>query len=332
MAIPKFPKNGKVVIMLAVIIFLVSSGCYAYLKTADGDKNVHASGTVEVTEVQLTPQAGGRIIRLEIDESDVVKKGDLIARMSMDGADNDVSMAADSLAAARQQLNELQNGYRKEDVAKAEAEVGLRKTLYDQAAKDENRFVRLSADGVVSAREAELYSENANARQDELRIAQQQLTLLHNGSREEQIKAAQANVKRAAEALKKAKTLAAYKEFYSPADGTILTKNYEVGDVIAAGAPIATLGKMNDCWVKLYIPSTQLGLIKLGGLAEVQVDAYPDRVFHGKVSEVNQKAEYNPRLSLTQKERSNMVFWIKISIDNPDGVLKPGMPADVVVL
>jgi len=87
--------------MLAVIIFLVSSGCYAYLKTADGDKNVHASGTVEVTEVQLTPQAGGRIIRLEIDESDVVKKGDLIARMSMDGADNDVSMAADSLAAAR---------------------------------------------------------------------------------------------------------------------------------------------------------------------------------------------------------------------------------------
>jgi len=116
-----------------------------------------------------------------------------------------------------QQLNELQNGYKKEDVAKAEAEVGLRKTLYDQAAKDENRFVRLSADGVVSAREAELYSENANARQDELRIAQQQLTLLHNGSRKEQIKAAQANVKRAAEALKKAKTLAAYKEFYSPA-------------------------------------------------------------------------------------------------------------------
>ena len=89
---------------------------------------------------------------------------------------------------------------------------------------------------------------------------------------------------------------------------------------------------MNDCWVKLYIPSTQLGLIRLGGLAEVQVDAYPDRVFLGKVSEVNQKAEYNPRLSLTQKERSNMVFWIKISIDNPDGVLKPGMPADVVVL
>ncbi len=62
------------------------------------------------------------------------------------------------------------------------------------------------------------------------------------------------------------------------------------------------------------------------------MDAYPDRVFNGKVSEVNQKAEYNPRLSLTQKERSNMVFWIKISIDNPDGILKPGMPADVVIL
>ena len=75
----------------------------------------------------------------------------------------------------------------------------------------------------------------------------------------------------------------------------------------------------------------KLGLVKLGGKAEVVVDAYPDRKLQAKITEVNQQAEYNPRLSLTQKERSNMVFWIKVSVENSDGILKPGMPADVTL-
>ena len=72
-------------------------------------------------------------------------------------------------------------------------------------------------------------------------------------------------------------------------------------------------------------------VVKLGGKAEVVVDAYPDRKLQAKITEVNQQAEYNPRLSLTQKERSNMVFWIKVSVENSDGILKPGMPADVTL-
>ena len=150
--------------------------------------------------------------------------------------------------------------------------------------------------------------------------------------RPEQIAAAEANVARAESAYRKAKTLVGYKEFYSPADGVVLTKNYQVGDVVNAGAPIATLGDMNDCWVKLYIPSTQLGLIKLGAKCSVYVDPFPKRAFEATVTEVNQQAEYNPRMSLTQNERANMVFWIKISINDTEGVIKPGMPADVTIL
>ena len=64
----------------------------------------------------------------------------------------------------------------------------------------------------------------------------------------------------------------------------------------------------------------------------MRIDAFPDREFEASVSEVNQQAEYNPRMSLTQKERENMVFWIKVRIKNAEGVIKPGMPADVTVL
>jgi HlyD family secretion protein len=324
-------KVKKLVAFIVVIVLIVGGCVWYYLQHRDTDKRVKASGTVEVTEVQLAPLAGGRIIELNIKEADVVKKGQLIARMSLDGADRDVAMAQEALAAAQQQYSEMQTGFRKEDIAKARAEVSLRATQYNQAVRDQKRFEGLAKEGVVAKRDAELYTEAANAKRDAMTAANEQLRLLLNGMRPEEIAAAKANMKRAEAAVAKAKTLVGYKNFYSPSDGTILTKNYELGDVVSPGAPIATLGQMNDCWIKLYIPSTQLGLVKLGGKAEVVVDAYPGRKLPAKITEVNQQAEYNPRLSLTQKERSNMVFWIKVSVDNKDGILKPGMPADVTL-
>lgn len=331
MKIPNFFKSKKFILIVAVFVILASLGCIYAGKNLK-DEQVKASGTVEVKEVQLSPQAGGRIIELKIQEADVIKKGDLIAKMSLDGSDQEVEIAEATLTAAQQQLLELQNGFRREDVSKARAEYALRKTQHEQALRDYIRFKALAEDGVVSVREAELYAENADSKMNAMKMSRDTLSLLENGMRPEQIEIARANVKRAESALQRAKTLIGYKEFYSPSDGVILTKNYELGDVITAGAPIATLGVMTDCWVKLYIPSTQLGLIKLGGEAEVRIDAFPDRKFKAIVTEVNQQAEYNPRLSLTQSERANMVFWIKISIDNPEGILKPGMPADVEII
>lgn len=323
--------SGKAV-AAAVVLLLIGSSAAIYFKERPDTSHVRASGTVEVTEVQLAPLAGGRILELAIEESDKVEKGQFIARLSMDGADDEVKMAEAALAAARAQLEELRNGYRREDIARARAQLGAYTAQYEQAKRDEERFAALAADGVVAARDAELAAEKSKAAHDTMQAAREQLRLLENGPRAEQIAAAEANAKRAEAALGKAKTLVGYKELYSPVSGVVLTKNYEPGDVINAGAPVATLGDLTDCWVKLYIPSTQLSLVKLGGKCSVFVDPYPDRAFEAAITEINQQAEYNPRMSLTQSERANMVFWIKVSIKDTGGVIKPGMPADVVVL
>ncbi len=68
----------------------------------------------------------------------------------------------------------------------------------------------------------------------------------------------------------------------------------------------------------------------MGGAAQIRVDSYPDRVFTGSVREISGQAEYNPRLSLTQEERANQIFWVKVALSNDEGIMKPGMPADVV--
>ena len=257
---PKF-FSGRNVLILFVLLLVVGTSAAVYFKKRPNDDRLKASGTVEVTQVQLAPLAGGRIEELTIKEADHVEKGQLIARLSLDGADDEVKMAEFALAAARAQLEELNNGFRKEDIAKARAEVDARRARAEQAGRDERRFSELAADGVVAKRDAELSAEAAKSSRSAVRAAEEQLRLLENGARSEQIAAAQANAERAEAAYKKAKTLVGYKEFYSPADGVVLTKNYEVGDVVNAGAPIATIGDMEDCWVKLYIPSSQLGWV-----------------------------------------------------------------------
>ena len=117
----------------------------------------------------------------------------------------------------------------------------------------------------------------------------------------------------------------------SPISGTVLLKNYEKGELASVGSILLTLGDYRRCWINIYVPSTQLGLVFPGQEASVKVDSYPDRVFTGKISEIAEKAEYTPRASITPEERANLVFKVKIALDNTEGIFKAGMPADVVI-
>ena len=156
MNIPEGKKKKNVIIAVLVTAAALSA-YFIMFEAATKDERVRASGTVEVTELNLSPQAGGRILELKISESDHITKGQLIAKMSLDGADHDVAIAEASLEAVKEQLLEFQNGFRKEDSSRAEAEYALSKAQHDQAVKDGKRLRELSADGVVSVREAELY-------------------------------------------------------------------------------------------------------------------------------------------------------------------------------
>lgn len=321
----------KKLIIAAVIIGALAYGLRFWRSYNPIPKQVKASGTIEVQEVQLAPQASGRLVYLNVEEAKHVHKGELLAKMSLDGADDQLASAKSALAAAEAQLSELRNGFRREQIAAAKASAAASRVQYEQALRDQKRFEKLAHEGAVPARQAEIAAENSNARREAAKAAEEQYKLLANGNRAEDIAAALANVNRMKAEVARAKVGVGYKEFYSPVDGVILTKNYELGDVVMAGAPIATLGKTGDMWVKLYIPATQLGLVKLNATADVKIDAYKDRVFKGRVTMINQKAEYNPRLSLSQDERANMVFWVKVSVKDSDGILKPGMPADVTI-
>lgn len=295
-----------------------------------GDALVRASGTVEVTGVQIAPQAGGRILALSLDEGDRVTKEQLVCTLSLDGLDSDVRAQAAALRREAERLRELKNGVRPEEIRKAHADLKAKQAQLAQAERDARRFAVLLAQDAVSKKEAETYEENARVLRESVDAAEQQYILQRKGAREEEISQQEEAVRQLEAQLESTKLRLSYKQVFSPVTGVVLSKNFQVGEVISPGSPILTVGLPDDKWVKVYVPATQLDKIRVGQAAEVYVDSPPKTPFPGRVKAVANEAEFNPRLSLNQSERANQVFWVKVEVTGDEGRVKPGMPADVV--
>jgi HlyD family secretion protein len=164
-----------------------------------------------------------------------------------------------------------------------------------------------------------------------LHSASENLSLLSEGSRKDTIEAQRLEVERNKAIVEASRTQIADTVIAAPLDGLVLTRNFEEGEYVNPGTPIATIGNMSDCWVKIYISSTNLGKISVGQQTDVMIDSFPGKVFTGTIKEIGQSAEFTPRQSITKEERANLVFAVKVQLDNQDGALKPGMPADVVI-
>jgi membrane fusion protein YbhG len=116
---------------------------------------------------------------------------------------------------------------------------------------------------------------------------------------------------------------------YAPRDGVVLTRSVEPGEVVQAGAPLMRLGQLDNLKLTVYVPEDRYGQISLGQPAQVVVDSYPGETFSATVVHIADQAEFTPRNVQTPDGRRTTVFAVELAIDNLDGKLKPGMPADV---
>ena len=161
------------------------------------------------------------------------------------------------------------------------------------------------------------------------------LSLVKEGPRKEDIEAAGHRVEQARAAIKTAEERLKDTVITAPAPGVVLRKNVELGETVAAGVPIFTMGDLSSPWIKVYVPEPQLTLVKLGQRAHVTVDTEPNRpkkIYDGWVSYISNEAEFTPKSVQTQEERVKLVFGVKVRVENPNQELKPSMPADVRIL
>jgi HlyD family secretion protein len=159
----------------------------------------------------------------------------------------------------------------------------------------------------------------------------QALALLRQGARRERVDEARARVAAARARVASAEERLGYATLRAPISGVVLSKSVEPGEQVAAGTPVITLGDTGQCWLKGYIPESELGRVKLGQGARVTTDSQPGKVYQGRVSFISSEAEFTPKSVQTQKERVKLVYRIKVTLPNEELELKPGMPADAEI-
>ena len=186
-------------------------------------------------------------------------------------------------------------------------------------------------------RQVEIREHDVRAARSQVRQAEANVALARAGEemiaqRRAEVTAAEAAVTQADAGLRVLLTQQQNLVITSPLTGVVLVEHARAGEVVAAGAPILTVADLREVWIRLYIPLPRLGQISLGQHAEVTTDALPGRTFTGTVTEISQQAEFTPRNVQTPEERVKLVFAVKVTLPNTERLLKPGMPADAVIL
>lgn len=322
-------KKHKFIIGIMVALLLIAATGYKLYLQQQAEQIL--TGTVEATKADIAPRIGGYLRVRTVKEGERLAKGELAAQIDTRDLEAQLAENKAAYAKAQSQLTDLLKGARPQELREAAAKTAAALSVYEQTHADRLRYEKLYADGAVARQQYDKALADDLVAANDLAAAHEAEALLLAGSRIDEIEAQRAEVKRAEAAVAAAEVNLKDASLYSPLDGVVLSKNYEVGEYVAAGMAVLTIADLTDCWVRVYVPSDVLGSIKIGQKCSVSIDAYPDRTFEGEITEISDSAEYTPRQSITKRERANLVFAVKVALPNEEGIFKPGMVADVML-
>ena len=321
------PVRGiRIGILLLALILLAVFAYRAYVEQEGRARLL--TGTVEATRVEVGVKESGYIDEILVREGMAVRAGDVAARIGR--RDLMAARLRDeaALAHARTNLARTQSGSRAEEIHAAAERTRAARAAADRADADYARGTELLAEGAIAQQAFDALREARDTADANLHAREEEQRLLENGSRPEDIRMAEEDVRRQQAILAMDDSVIDDLTIRIPCDGVVLTKNHEAGEFVRAGASIATLIDPADVWIKIYVTTDMLGSIHLGDPARVYIDGHAEPL-HGTIAEISDAAEFTLRQSITKNERANLVFGVKVAVDNAAGILKPGMPADV---
>ena len=275
----------------------------------------------------------------------------------------DLQLKNADLSAAQSQLLQLQNGARPQEIQQSQAAVAAAQSQYDGAKKDWDRAQTLYKNDDISTSQHDQFHTRFESAEASLKQVKEQANLVQAGPRSEMIESATAQVERARAALRvgqansietkrreqdmvarqgdidRAKAQIALIDSQladtiavSPINGIVLVKAADVGEVLAPGTSVVTVGDIDHPWLRAYIREQDLGRVKVGDKVKVTTDSFQDKVYDGHISFISSEAEFTPKQIQTAEERVKLVYRVKIDIDNPRHELKSNMPADAEIL
>ncbi|MEJ7811134.1 MAG: efflux RND transporter periplasmic adaptor subunit [Gemmatimonadaceae bacterium] len=289
------------------------------------------TGTVEVAETDVGPAAPARVVRVWVQEGDRVERGDTLVALAQAALPADIEGRRSRVALVEASLRDLQVGARPAEVARADADVHAAEAEATRTERDLQRMTTLAANAVVSQQTldaATSAARSATARRDAARAG---AALVREGARDQRVSAARAEVASARAALAGALATQGDLVLLAPSAGTILGRYVEPGEMLAAGTPAVTVGDLARPWVRVYVAARDLPRVRVGSAASATLAGAPAIRFAGRVVAISDRAEFTPRVALTEREREDLLFGVKVELQDSTGVLKPGLPATVVI-
>ena len=347
---------------LSILALLAVTAVYIVYRVEAGqgalpEGLIQANGRIEGDSVSVASKFPGRLGKVFVGEGDQVTQGQVLAQLEDTQVQARVAQARQALTAAQSQLAAAQSALetaRKEvplsinaataTVARADANQAKAEAAEQQASRDAQRFQRLAEKGSVGTQRAEQAQlalttarTDRNSAGTAVEEARQQLSLAQLGwdhvrSKEREVQALQAQVGQARAALDDAQSVLSDLTIRSPIAGVVTNKIRDVGEVVSAGAPLYDVVDLDKLYLKVYVPESQIGKVRLHAPAQVFTDAFPDRPFPATTRYISSRAEFTPKEVQTADERVKLVFALKLYLDaNPEHRLTPGMSADAVI-
>jgi HlyD family secretion protein len=322
-------------IIVLVLVLAAAGGLSYWLVSRWGKAPANIlplQGHMEATETDLSFKVSGIIDYIFFQEGDWVNSGQVVSGLEAKDLKDEVARATAALASSKATLAKNEAGYRSQEIKEAEAQVG--KTRADLVNKklDYDRYENLYRRKVVAALTRDKFQSDYLMAQEAHKSAKEEYSMRKEGYRKEDIDKARSDFAEAQASLALAQTRLGYATINSPVNGVILVRPMEPGMTAAVGAPVLTVGDMDNIYFEGYIPESDLAKVKFGMKAYVTTDAYPGKKYPAWVSLINSKAEFTPKTVETYKERVTLVYRTKIRAKNLNYDLKPGMPAEAAIL
>lgn len=291
-----------------LVVVLIAAGSYAfYVYTLPPELEegfLYGNGHVEGTEVNISAEVTGRVLRTNLVEGATVDKDSLL--VALDDRDN---VAKRAIANARIAALKIEQQRYMEELA-------TWRELLATAKRDLKRYTALRERGIVTVQKLDQITNVHREALGKVRALTAQVgeSEARTTVAEYEAQLLQINIDKAA--------------IYTPMDATILAKGIELGELAVRETLVAVLVDMEDLELKVYLPEKVIGKVKLDAPCKVRVSAFDDRYFDCRVKRVDQRAQFTPRDINMPEERVRMVFGVVLALENSQGYLKPGMPAD----
>lgn len=320
-------------VLVGVLVLVIAGGIYWRLGPtgqAGATQKLTLYGNVDIREVNMAFRAAGRINALYFEEGDAVQAGDLLATLDPAPQRDALAIAQANLDAAMAKLALLKSGARPQEIEQAKAKVRESHAALANAQQEFHRQVDLVAKKLGNRKDLDEARSSKDQWAARLAQAEEALALAQEGFRSEEIAQAEAALAATEAQHQQAQTFLNDTRLYAVSSGTVTTRVYEPGAMVAVGSPVYALSLNDKTYVRAYVEEPELGNAVPGATVTIATDSN-DKRYRGQIGFVSPRAEFTPKSVETEDLRSDLVYRLRIVVGNPDAALRQGMPVTVTL-